>query len=187
MDVRVGPLRKLTTNELRLLNCGVGEDSWESLGLQGDQTSQSWRKSVLSVHWKDWGWSWNSNTLATWCEKLIIKNPDAGKDHRQEEKGTIEDEKVEWHHWLNGHEFEHTLGVGDGQGSLACYSPWGHKESDITEQLNWTELKKTCKFLNELENWILILFRREINTSQSPNKHRMGRWERTALSTGQAY
>ena len=53
-----------------LLNCGVGEDSWESLGLQGDQTSQSSRKSVLNVHWKDWCWSWNSNTLVTWCEEL---------------------------------------------------------------------------------------------------------------------
>ena len=53
-----------------LLNCGIGEDSWKSLGLQGDPTSPSWRRSVLGVHWKDWGWSWNSNTLATWCEEL---------------------------------------------------------------------------------------------------------------------
>ena len=53
-----------------LLNCGVGEDSWESLGLQGDLTSPSWRRSVLGVHWKDWCWSWNSNTLATSCEEL---------------------------------------------------------------------------------------------------------------------
>ena len=53
-----------------LLNCGVGEDSWESLGLQEDQTSQSSRKSVLNIHWKDWCWSWSSNTLITWCEEL---------------------------------------------------------------------------------------------------------------------
>ena len=53
-----------------LLNCGVGEDSWESLGLQGDPTSPSLRKSVLNTHWKDWCWSWNSNTLATWCKGL---------------------------------------------------------------------------------------------------------------------
>ena len=53
-----------------LLNCGVGEDSWESLGLQGDQTSPSYWKSVLSVHWKDWCWSWNSSTLATWYKEL---------------------------------------------------------------------------------------------------------------------
>ena len=70
---------------------------------------------------------------------LIGKDPDAGKDWRQEEKGTTEDEMVGWHHWLNGHEFEQVPGVCDGQESLACYSPWGLKESDTTEQLNWTE------------------------------------------------
>ena len=53
-----------------LLNCGVGEDSWESLGLQGDLTSPFWRRSVLGVHWKDWCWSWNSNILATSCNEL---------------------------------------------------------------------------------------------------------------------
>ena len=62
-----------------------------------------------------------------------------GKDWRQEEKGTTEDEMVGWHHWLDGYEFEQALGVGDGQGSLAWCSPWGHKELDTTEQLNWTE------------------------------------------------
>ena len=55
-----------------LLTCGLGEDSWETIGLQGDQTSQSWRKSALNIHWKDWCWSWNSNTLATWCEKPTL-------------------------------------------------------------------------------------------------------------------
>ena len=70
---------------------------------------------------------------------LIWKDPDAGKDWRQEEKGTTEDEIVGWHHWLNGHEFEQASGVGDGQGSLACCSPCGHKESDTTERLDWTE------------------------------------------------
>ena len=58
-----------STEELVLLNCGV-EDSWESLGLQGDPTSPSKRRSVLNIHWKDWCWSWSSNTLATWCEEL---------------------------------------------------------------------------------------------------------------------
>ena len=53
-----------------LLNCGVGKDSWESLGLQGNQTNQSQRKSVLNIHWKDWCSSWNSNPLVTWCEEL---------------------------------------------------------------------------------------------------------------------
>ena len=68
--------------------------------------------------------------------QLIRKDPDAGKDRRQEEKGTIEDETVEWHHRLNGHESEQTPGDGEGQGSLVCCSPWGHKESDVTERLN---------------------------------------------------
>ena len=70
MYVRPGLWRKLSTEELMLLYCGVGEDSWESLGLQGDPTSTSWGRSVMGVHWKGWCWSWNSNTLATWCGEL---------------------------------------------------------------------------------------------------------------------
>ena len=66
---------------------------------------------------------------------FIWKDPDAGKDWRQEEKGMTEDETVGWHHQLNGHEFEQALGDGDGQGTLVCCSPWGHKESDTTELL----------------------------------------------------
>ena len=69
MDVRVGLWRKLSAEEVMLLNCGVG-DSWESLGLQGDPTSPSWKRSVLGVPWKDWCWGWNSSTLATLCEEL---------------------------------------------------------------------------------------------------------------------
>ena len=68
---------------------------------------------------------------------LIGKDPDAGKDWRQEEKGTTKDEMVVWHHQLDGREFEQTPGVGDGQGSLVCCSLWGRKELDTTEQLNW--------------------------------------------------
>ena len=69
----------------------------------------------------------------------IGKGPDAGKDWRQEEKGTTEDEIGGWHHQLNGHEFEQSLGAGDGQGGLACCGSWGHKELDMTELLNWTD------------------------------------------------
>ena len=95
-------------------------------------------KSVLNIHWKGWCWSWNSNTLATWCEELTLgKDPDAGKDWRQEEKGVTEDETVGWHHRLDGHESEQAPGAGDGQGGLVCCSPWGRKESDMTEQLSW--------------------------------------------------
>ena len=73
-----------------------------------------------------------------WRNWLTGKNPDAGKDWRQEEKekGMMEDEIVGWHHWLDGHEFKQALGVGDGQGSLECCSPWGCKELERTEQLN---------------------------------------------------
>ena len=70
----------------------------------------------------------------------LEKSPDVGKDWRQEEKGMTEDEMVRWHHWLNWHEFEWTLGVGDGPGGLACCSSWGRKELDMTEWLNWTKL-----------------------------------------------
>ena len=72
---------------------------------------------------------------------LIGKDSDAGRDWGQEEKGTTEDEMAGWHHWLNGSESQWTLGVGDGQGGLACFNSWGRKESDTTERLNWTELK----------------------------------------------
>ena len=70
---------------------------------------------------------------------LIGKDSDAGRDWGQEKKGTTEDEMAGWHHWRDGHESEWTLGVGDGQGGLACYDSWGRKELDTTEQLNWTE------------------------------------------------
>ena len=70
---------------------------------------------------------------------FIWKDPDVGKDWGQEEKERTEDEMVRWHHQLNGHEFGWTLEVGDGQGGLVCCSSWGHKESNTTEHLNWTE------------------------------------------------
>ena len=76
---------------------------------------------------------------------LIGKDPHAGKDWGQKEKGITGDEMAGWHHWLDGREFEWTPGVGDGQGGLACCNSWGHKESDKTERLNWTELRDTKK------------------------------------------
>ena len=68
--------------------------------------------------------------------RLIGKDPDVGKDWRREKKGITEDEMIGWHHWLDRHESEQALGVGDGQGSQACCSPWGHKQSGMTEWLN---------------------------------------------------
>ena len=136
-------IKKLSAKELMLLNCGVGEDSWESLGLQGDPAIQSQRKSDLNIHWKDCYWSFN--TLAAWCKELSTgKDPDAGKDWRQDEQGATEDEMVGWHHLLDGHEFEQAPGVGNGQGSLAYCSPWGHKESDTTERLKCSVFIAMC-------------------------------------------
>ena len=80
---------------------------------------------------------WPPNVMS-W---LIWKYPDAGRDWGQEEKATTDDEMVGWHHRLNGHGFGWTLVAGDGQGGLACCGSWGHKESDTTEWLNWTEVK----------------------------------------------
>ena len=143
MDARVGLWRKLSTEELMLLNCGVGEDSWESLGLQGDPTSHSegdqpWvffgrndAKAETPVLWPPYAMSW-----------LIGQESDAGRDWGQEEKGTTEDEMAGWHHGLDGREFEWTPGVGDGQGGLVCCNSWGRKEScphDWATELNWTD------------------------------------------------
>ena len=98
-----------------------GNQSWTFIG----RTDAGAETPIL---WPPDGKSW-----------LIWKDPDAGKDWGREEEGMTEDEMVGWHHQLEGHEFEQAPGVGDGQGSLACCSPWGCKESDVTS--DWTELK----------------------------------------------
>ena len=89
---------------------------------------------------------------------LIWKDPDAGKDWGQEEKGTTEDEMVGWHHRLDGHGFGWTLGAGDGQGGLAWCDSWGRKESDMTERRNWTELNSYVLVLAEYSWTILWIF-----------------------------
>ena len=120
-----------------LLNCGVGEDFWESLGLQPvhPEGNQSWifigrtdAEAETPILWPPDAKIW-----------LIRKDPDTRKDWRQEEKEKTEDEMAGWHHWLDGRESGWTPGVGDGQGGLACCSLWGRKESDMTKWLNWTE------------------------------------------------
>ena len=99
---------------------------------------------------------------------LIGNDSDAGKDWRQEERGTTEAVMVEWHLWLDGHEFEQGLGTGEGQGSLACCSPWGCKESDTTEQLNWTELNT---YMWNLENGLDdLIYKTQIETPMQKTK-----------------
>ena len=88
-------------------------------------------------------------------ELIHWKDPDTGKDWRKEEKGATEDEMVGWHYWLNGYRFGWSPGVGDGQGGLACCGSWGHKESDITERLNWTDAMDVS--LSKL--WELVIYR----------------------------
>ena len=131
----------MNNEELMLLNCGDGEDSWQSLGQQGDQTSQSSRKLILNIYWKDQCSSWSSNILATpckepnywkrlWCWKRL--NAGEGDDRG-------------WDDWMasptrwtwNLSKLQEL--VMDRE-TLVCCSPWSHKESDMTEQLNWTEL-----------------------------------------------
>ena len=100
-----------------------GNQSWVFIGRTDDEAEAPilWQPDV-----KNW---------------VIGKDPDAGKDWRQEEKGTTEDEMVGWHHWLDGHKFEQTPEAGDGQGSLACYSPWGCSIGhDWATELNWASL-----------------------------------------------
>ena len=124
--------------------CFLTLDSWESLLLQeikpvNPKGNQSWilirstdaeaeAPKLWPPHAKNW---------------LIGNDPNARKDWRQEEKETTEDETVGWRHWLDRCEFEHGPGVANRQGNLVCCNPWGHKESDTTERLNWTELRQS--------------------------------------------
>ena len=139
MDVRIGLQWKLSTEVLMLLNV-VLEKTLESpldckvIQPVHSKRNQSWIFTGRTNAEAETPILWPSD-VKNW---LIWKDPDAGKDWMQEEKGTTEDEMVGRQHLLDGHEFEQAPGVGGGQGSLACCSPLGHKESDRTEQLYWT-------------------------------------------------
>ena len=105
---------------------------WKEIQLVNRKGNQSWKfigrtdaEAEIPILWPPEAKNW-----------LIWKDPNARKDRRQEEKGTMENEIVGCYHWLNGHEFGQAPGDGEGQGNLVCCSPWGHRESDTTEQLN---------------------------------------------------
>ena len=125
-------IKKVEHQRIELLNCVDGEDSWKSLGQQGDQSfnpkrNQPWifigktgAEAEAQILWPLDAKSW-----------LIGKDPVAKKDLSWKEKGVMEDKILRWHHWLSGKEFEQTPGDSEGQGSLARCSPWGRKESDM--------------------------------------------------------
>ena len=123
----------LDCKEIQPIHSG-GDQPWDFFG-------RNHAKVETPVLWPPHAKSW-----------LIGKDSDTGRDWGQEEKGTTEDEMAWWHHWLDGRESEWTLGVGDGQGGLACCNSWGCKESDTTERLNWTELNK------KVHSWHFAIF-----------------------------
>ena len=144
--------------ELMLSKCSAREDSWKSLGQQGDQNSQSKRKWTLNIHWKDWCWSWNSNNLATWCkEPTHWKRPRCWKDWGQEEKGATEDKMVGWYHRLNEHEFEQALGDTERQGSPDSASVHAVTKSQ-TWLSDWTkrEFYILCIYFDEMLNSLVF-------------------------------
>ena len=153
MDVKVGLWRKLSTEELMLLN---SKASSMLLTLKKILESPLDCKEIQPVYsegdqpWNFFGRNDAKAEAPVLCPPhakswLIGKDSDAGRDWGQEEKGTIEDEMTGWHHRLDGHEFGWTLGVSVGEGGLVCCNSWGRKESDMTERLNWL-------------NWMLSVF-----------------------------
>ena len=121
----------LDCKEIQLVH-PKGDRSWVFIG----RTDADAETPILwSPHAKSW---------------LVGKDPDAGRDWGQEEKGTTEDEMAGWHHWLDGCESEQTLGVCDLQGGLACCDSWGRKELDTTERLNWAELNSHLQYCEKL-------------------------------------
>ena len=147
--MRAGPEIRQRAQKLMLLNSGVEEYSWESLGLQGDQTSQP-RKGNLP-------WTLIGRTDAEGeapilspadvNSQLIGKDFDARKDWRQKEMRVTKDQMVGWHHWFSGHELGQTPWYGEEQGGLACCHPWGCEESDTAWQLNNNPQNSPLKYV----------------------------------------
>ena len=179
MDVRVVPWRKLSAEELSLLNCGVGEASWESLEPQGDPTSPSWRKSVLGVHWKDRYWSWKSNTLATSCEELTHWKrlwcwEGLGAGRERDDRG--------WDGWMASPTRWTWVWVNSGRwwwtGMPGVLQFMGSQRVGTTEWLNWTEV--TGDVSTRASFWTIYRQRRaklkEKQKRCSKDSHLCSRW-----------
>ena len=147
MVVRAGPYGRQNTKQLMPLNCGAGEDSWKSLGQQGDQTSQYSGRSTLNIHWKDWCWSWGSSILSSDANRWPTgKLPDAEKDGQQKEKKVSEDEMAGRHHWFSDHELRQTSGDGEGQGG------WPALDHGVTKSQTWLNNDNNIVFYNNYYN-----------------------------------
>ena len=186
MDVKVGLWRKLCAEELMLLNCDFGEDSFfflksplnckefQPVPSKGEEFwvffGRNDAKAETPVLWPPHNKSW-----------LIGKDSYAGRDWGQEEKGTTEDEVAGWHHPLDGCEFEWTPGVVDGQGGLACCNSWGRKESDTTEQLNWTEMRIKYKYCSLMSMLFPLGHKKRINNMVKTQKSKPRQTVRQAL------
>ena len=189
MDVRVGLWRRLSAEELMLLNCGVGEDSWESLGLQGNPTSPFWRRSALGFLWKEWCWSWNSSTLATSCEELTHWKSlwcweGFGVGGEGDDRG--------WDGWLASLTRWTWVWVNsridDRKGGPACCDSRERVAKSQTRLSNWTELNWTEHTLKNQnpEHWLLKILSRIWNNKNS-NSLMMGRQNGTRMFTYHFY
>ena len=148
MDVRVGLCRRLSAKELMLFNLGVGEDSWESLGLQGNPTSPFWRRSALGFLWREWCWSWSSSTLATSCEELTYwKRLWCWEGLGRRRRGR---QRMRWVNsgswWWTGRP-----GVLRFMGSRRV----GH---DWATEMKWMKQPSMCSLMSTFKTWFLSLF-----------------------------